>query len=136
MSTPGANPPGTIYVLDEPSALAKKFRSSVTDSGSEVRRSPDKPGVSNLIEILAAVRGAAPEEVEREFDDSGYGAFKTAVAESVIDYLAPVRERYGELRADNGRLEAILADGAARAREIAAATLTDVRRAVGVGPVG
>src|ERR1039457_3388993 len=76
MSTSSGNAQGTIYVLDEPAAIAKKFRSSVTDSGSEVVRARDKLGISNLIEILAAVRGAQPEDIEREFSGAGYGAFK------------------------------------------------------------
>jgi tryptophanyl-tRNA synthetase len=135
MSTTGGTPQGTVYVLDEPSALAKKFRSSVTDSGSDVRRAPDKRGISNLIDILAAVRGATPESVESEFDGSGYGAFKQAVADSVVEYLTPVRERYQELRADESELEGILSAGADKARAIASDTLQDVRTAMGVGPV-
>jgi tryptophanyl-tRNA synthetase len=135
MSTTGGSPQGTVYVLDEPDAVAKKFRSAVTDSGTEIRRAPDKPGVSNLIDILAAVRGADPEDIEREFDGSGYGTFKQAVAEAVIEYLAPVRERYHELRDDEDRLEGILAGGAEKAREIATVTLADVREVMGVGPV-
>jgi tryptophanyl-tRNA synthetase len=135
MSTTGGSPQGTVYVLDEPSAVLKKFRAAVTDSGTDVRRAPDKPGVSNLIDILAAVRGVAPEEVEREFDGSGYGAFKQAVADAVVEYLAPVRERYAELRDDKARLEEILATGAEKARAIAAGTLADVRAAMGVGRV-
>jgi tryptophanyl-tRNA synthetase len=98
-------------------------------------RAPDKEGISNLIEILAAVRGTAPEEVEREFDGEGYGAFKQAVADAVVAYLAPVRERYAQLRADEGRLEGVLEEGAAKAREIASSTLVDVREAMGVGAV-
>jgi tryptophanyl-tRNA synthetase len=89
MSTTGGTAQGTVYVLDEPPAIVKKLRSAVTDSGSEIRRGPEKPGVANLIEILAAVRGTDPEQVETEFDGQGYGAFKTAVAEAVVDYLAP-----------------------------------------------
>jgi len=135
MSTTGGSAQGTVYVLDDPDAIVKKFRSSVTDSGREVVRAPDKPGISNLIEILAAVRGEAPDRVEAEFDGAGYGAFKTAVAEAVVDYLAPIRERYRRLRDDEQALEGILAEGAAKAREIAAETLADVRRAMGVGPV-
>ncbi len=135
MSTTGGSPQGTVYVLDEPAAILKKFRSAVTDSGSEVVRAPDKAGVSNLIEILSVVRGAAPDEIEREFDGSGYGAFKQAVAEGVVEYLAPVRERYEALRADEEQLEQILAAGAEKARAIASETLLDVRRAMGVGPV-
>jgi tryptophanyl-tRNA synthetase len=135
MSTTGGTAQGTVYVLDEPAAIGKKFRSSVTDSGTEVRRAPDKPGISNLIDILAAVRGTDPEAVEAEFDGSGYGAFKQAVADAVVDYLAPVRERYQELRADEAELERILAGGADKARAIASDTLADVRQAMGVGPV-
>jgi tryptophanyl-tRNA synthetase len=135
MSTTSASVQGTVYVLDEPAAITKKFRGSVTDSGSEVRRAPDKPGVSNLIEILAAVRASTPEEIEREFGGSGYGAFKQAVADDVIAYLAPVRERYDEIRADEARLETILGAGAEKARAIASGTLADVRQAMGVGPV-
>jgi len=135
MSTTGGSEQGTVYVLDEPAAIAKKFRSSVTDSGTEVVRTPDKPGISNLIEILAAVRDTRTEEIEREFDGSGYGGFKQAVAEAVVAYLTPVRERYRELRADEQGLERTLARGAEKARAIAAETMVDVRRAMGVGPV-
>jgi tryptophanyl-tRNA synthetase len=135
MSTTGESEQGTIYVIDEPGVVVKKIRSAVTDSGTEVRRASDKPGISNLIEILAAVRGAAPEEVEREFDGSGYGAFKLAVADAVVDYLTPVRERYEAVRADKEALEATLAQGAEKARAIASQTLADVREVMGVGPV-
>jgi tryptophanyl-tRNA synthetase len=135
MSTTGGTPQGTVLVLDEPNVIAKKIRSSVTDSGSDVRRGPDKPGVSNLIDILAAVRGVDPGAVEREFDGAGYGAFKQAVADAVIAYLAPVRERYHELRADEPSLERTLSEGADKARAIATETVADVRQAMGVGPV-
>jgi tryptophanyl-tRNA synthetase len=136
MATTGGTEQGTVYVLDEPDDVRRKFRSAVTDSGSDVVRGPDKPGVSNLIEILAAVRGIGPQEVEREFDGSGYGDFKQAVAEAVVDFLAPVRERYHELRGDELALEAVLAAGAVKARAIASDTLADVRAAMGVGPPG
>ena len=135
MSTTSGSPQGTIYVTEEPDAIERKFKRAVADSGSEVRRAPDKPGISNLIDILAAVRGADPAAIEAEFDGSGYGAFKQAVAAAVIDYLAPVRERYDDLRADEGELERILAVGAEKARAIASDTLADVRQVMGVGPV-
>ncbi len=135
MSTTGGSEPGTVYVLDAPETISKKIRSAVTDSGSEVVRAPEKAGISNLIEVLASVRGSAPEEVEREFDGSGYGAFKQAVADAVIGYLTPVRERYEELRGDEAELERILERGAEKARAIASGTLIDVRRAMGVGPL-
>jgi tryptophanyl-tRNA synthetase len=135
MSTTGGSPQGTVYVLDEPDAVVKKVRSAVTDSGTEVRRGSEKAGISNLIEILAAVRRTQPEEVEREFDGSGYGAFKQTVADAVVEYLAPVRERYGELRADEPGLERTLAAGAEKAHAIASGTLADVRQVMGVGLV-
>ncbi len=135
MSTTGGTPQGTVYVLDEPDAVAKKFRSAVTDSGNEVRRAPDKTGITNLIEIMAAVNGTAPAEIENQFDGAGYGAFKTAVAEAVVAYLAPVRERYAQLRADQTALERTLDAGAEKARAIASQTMLDVRQAMGVGPV-
>jgi tryptophanyl-tRNA synthetase len=133
MSTTGAGEQGTVYVLDEPQEIERKFKSAVTDSGSEVRRSPEKPGISNLIEILAAVRGVAPSQVEPEFANAGYGDFKAAVAGAVADYLAPVRERYEQLRSDESKLERILEGGAAQASAIAAQTLEDVRERMGVG---
>jgi tryptophanyl-tRNA synthetase len=134
MSTTSNNPAGTVYVVDEPDAIAKKFRSAVTDTGAEVIRGAGKAGISNLIEILAVIRGVAPEAIEAEFAGSQYGRFKVAVADAVVDYLAPVRARYGELRADEPELERILGAGAEKARAIAAATLADVREAMGVGP--
>jgi tryptophanyl-tRNA synthetase len=135
MSTTGGSPQGTVYVLDGPEAVAKKIRSAVTDSGSEVRQAPEKAGISNLIEILAAVRSTRPEEVEREFNGSGYGAFKQAVADAVVEYLTPVRERYETIRADEAGLERTLAEGAEKARAIAGETVTDVRQAMGFGLV-
>jgi tryptophanyl-tRNA synthetase len=134
MSTTAASEQGTLYVLDEPDVIRRKFKRAVADSGREIVRRDDKPGISNLIEILSVARGTAPEEIEREFDGSGYGDFKTAVAEAVVDWLTPVRERYHELRADEDELERLLAAGADKARTIAAATLADVRDAMGVGP--
>jgi tryptophanyl-tRNA synthetase len=134
MSTSNASEDGTVYVLEEPEAIERKFRRAVTDSGEGVRRSRRKPGITNLIDILAAVRGAEPAAIEDEYGAARYGDFKGVVAAAVVDYLAPVRERYAALRSDVGGLEAILAEGAGRARTIAAATLADVRQAMGVGP--
>ena len=133
MSTTGGSELGTVYVLDEPRAIERKIKSAVTDSGSEIRRAPEKPGISNLIEMLAAVRGVEEAAVEAEFAKAGYGEFKAAVAAAVTAYLAPVRERYEQLREEPEALEAILADGAARARAIASETLLNVRERMGVG---
>jgi len=137
MSTTSGAEQGTVYVLDEPDALRKKFRGAVTDSGSEVRRGEGKEGVANLIEILAAVRDSDQASIEAEFANSGYGDFKTAVGDEVAAFLEPVRERYAELRPDQAALESALAEGADRARTIAAETLIDVRQVMGVGaPTG
>jgi tryptophanyl-tRNA synthetase len=134
MATTGGTEAGTALVLDEPDVARKKVMSAVTDSGSEVRRGEDKPGITNLIDILAVIRGVDPGDVEREFEGSGYGDFKAAVADAVVEYLAPVRERYAELRGDEAELERALGAGAGNARAIAAETLADVRDGMGIGP--
>ena len=134
MSTTAASDQGTLYVTDTDDVIVKKVKSAVTDSGSDVVRGPGKEGISNLIEVMAVLRGTAPEDVEREFASSGYGDFKGAVADAVVETIAPIRDRYLELVADTGRLERILAEGAERARAIASGTLADVRRRMGVGP--
>ncbi len=136
MSTSGEEERGRIHVDDEEKVIVKKIKGAVTDSGSEVRRGPDKPGVTNLIDVLSVVRGVEPGAIEQEFEGQQYGAFKGAVAEAVVEYLRPVRERYAALRPDEGALEQALAGGAARARELARGTMADVREAMGVGPPG
>jgi tryptophanyl-tRNA synthetase len=134
MSTTGGTEQGTVLVLDEPDVVRRKFRRAVTDSGTEIVRREDKPGITNLIEILAVARDTTPEAIEQEFADSRYGDFKSAVAEAVVDYLAPVRERYDAIRADEAELERILALGADKARAITSGVVDDVRQAMGVGP--
>ena len=135
MSTTGGSEQGTVHVLDEPNVLIKKFKSAVTDSGSEVVRSPDKPGISNLIDILAAVTGKTQDQVEAEHAASRYGDFKQAVADAVVERLTPIRERYEEIRPDEAALEAAFELGAEKASAIARETLLDVRAAMGVGPI-
>jgi tryptophanyl-tRNA synthetase len=134
MSTTGATEAGTVYVLDQPDAIRKKLGSAVTDSGREIARGEDKAGIANLIDILAVARGVDPAEVEREFEGQGYGDFKKAVAEATVELLAPVRERYAELRPDEAALETTLAAGAEKARAIASGTLAEVRDRMGIGP--
>ncbi|HEX3317518.1 MAG TPA: tryptophan--tRNA ligase [Solirubrobacteraceae bacterium] len=133
MSTTGGSEQGTVLVLDEPDVVRRKFRRAVTDSGTEIVRGDDKAGITNLIEIAAVARGTTPDAIEREFADSRYGDFKGAVAEAVVDYLAPVRERYEAIRPDQAALERTLADGAGKARAIASEVVGDVRQAMGVG---
>jgi tryptophanyl-tRNA synthetase len=134
MSTTGGSEVGTVLVLDDPKTVTKKIKSAVTDSGSEVKRGDGKEGIANLIEILAVARGTTEEEIERQFEGSGYGNFKGAVAEAVVEFLAPVRERYEELRPDESALEEALTSGAEKARAIASETAAQVREAIGIGP--
>jgi tryptophanyl-tRNA synthetase len=133
MSTTGGTESGTVLVLDDEKTIRKKVASAVTDSGREVVAAADKPGVTNLIDILAVARGSGRGEIEAEFDGRGYGDFKQAVADGVVELLAPVRERYAELRPDEAELERVMAAGAEKARAIAAPVLADVRARMGFG---
>jgi tryptophanyl-tRNA synthetase len=135
MSTTGASDLGTVYILDPPEAVARKFRSAVTDSGREIRRAPDKRGISNLIEVMAAARGISSEEVEAEYaSEPGYARFKDDVGTTVAEYLRPIRERFEEIRPDEARLESVLLDGATRARAIATKTVETAADRMGLGP--
>jgi tryptophanyl-tRNA synthetase len=137
MSKSADSPQGTVLVLDEPKAIAKKVKSAVTDSDTAVRFDVEaKPGVSNLLTLLSVATGRAIPDLEAEFGTSGYGTFKTAVADAIVEFLRPTRERYQELSADPGELARLLAVGAGRAQEIADATMTRVRAATGLLPPG
>ena len=136
MATTGGTPQGTIRILDEPDAIRKKLRSAVTDSEREIRRGDDKPGISNLIDVLSVATGKSPGQVEVEYENAGYGQFKTDVGEAVVELLAPVRERYLELRADPGELLRLLAAGAEKARAASAPTLEEMYRKMGFVRLG
>ncbi|HWI22018.1 MAG TPA: tryptophan--tRNA ligase [Baekduia sp.] len=139
MSTSAGTEDGRVYVLEEPKAIEKKFKRAVTDSEDppRIKAAADKPGVSNLLEILAVARGSTIADAEASLADArGYGDLKAATAQAVIELLAPVQERYSAIRADEAALEATLAAGAAKARAIAAETVADVRAVMGVGPAG
>jgi tryptophanyl-tRNA synthetase len=123
MSTTGGTEQGTVLLLDEPDVLRRKFKTAVTDSGRDVRRGEDKPGITNLIDIMSVATGATPEEIERQFADAGYGDFKQAVGEAVVELLEPIQERYAALRADEAELLRLLEIGAGKARAAAAPTL-------------
>ena len=123
MSTTGGTDMGTVLVADSPDAIRKKFKVAVTDSGRDVKRAPDKPGVSNLIDIMSVAEGVPPEEVESRYDGQGYGQFKSDVAEAVVAFLEPVRLRYEELSKDPGELERLLRQGAEQAAAASAPTL-------------
>jgi tryptophanyl-tRNA synthetase len=123
MSTTIGTAQGTVRLLDDPDVIRKKFRSAVTDSGSEVRRAEDKPGITNLIDILSAVTGDPPEAVEARYDGSGYGRFKADVGEAVVEAVTPIQASYRELRADTAELQRLLARGAEKARKASEPTL-------------
>jgi tryptophanyl-tRNA synthetase len=131
MGKTGSSEQGTIRLLDPPETIMKKFKTAVTDSGREVRRADDKPGVSNLIDIMSVATGTTPEAVEAEYGNAGYGAFKLAVGEAVVALLEPVQRRYAELRADEGELLRLLAHGAEKARAASAPTLASMYKAMG-----
>jgi tryptophanyl-tRNA synthetase len=131
MSTTGGTPQGTIGLLDPPDTIRRKVRSAVTDSGSDVRRGVDKPGITNLIDIMSVATGSTPEEIEARYDGRGYGAFKQDAAEAVVDLLDPIRLRYGELRGAPDALQSTLAKGAEKAEAIAAETLALAYERVG-----
>ena len=124
MSTTLSSEQGAVYVVDAPDVIRKKFKSAVTDSGREVRYDPqEKPGVSNLLEIMSVATSEPIVALEQRFDGVGYGDFKSAVGESVIELLTPIRERYEALRADERELQRLLAMGAEKARRAAEPTL-------------
>ena len=123
MSTTSGTPQGTVRLLDEPDVIRKKFRSAVTDSGREVRRGEDKPGITNLLDILSVASVRRIDELEAAFFGTGYGHFKADVCEAVVDLVAPVQERYRELRADESALRRLLALGAEKARAASAPVL-------------
>jgi tryptophanyl-tRNA synthetase len=126
MSTTGGTAQGTVLVLDPPDTIRRKFRSAVTDSGHEVVRAPEKPGISNLIEIMSVARDEAPEAVEAQYDGQGYGAFKTDVGEAVVELFDPIRRAYEELRADETELQRLLARGAEKARKASEPVLEEM----------
>ena len=131
MSKSDPNPNGYISILDDADTIRRKVKRAVTDSDGEIRLSPDKPGVSNLLAIYAACRGVTPEQAEAEFAGMGYGALKDGVSEAVIAELAPLQEKYRAIRGDKGYLEGILRENAEIASRAATKTLRKVHKKVG-----
>jgi len=123
MSTTLGTPQGTLQLLEPADTLRKKVKSAVTDSGTEVRRGPDKAGITNLIDIMSVATGEEPDAIEARYDGAGYGQFKSDVAEAVVAVVVPIQERYAELRSDDAELQRLLAKGADKAREASAPTL-------------
>jgi tryptophanyl-tRNA synthetase len=132
MSTTRGAPQGVVRITDVPDAIRKKFKTAVTDSGTDVRYVPDeKPGISNLLEIMSVATGEPISAIEARYDAGGYGQFKEDVAEAVVDLLAPIQRRYQELRADAPQLRAMLTRGAGKAREASAPTLGQMYERMG-----
>jgi tryptophanyl-tRNA synthetase len=137
MSKSSESQAGVVDLLDDPDAIAKKIKRAVTDTETDIRfDAENKPGVSNLLTIASTLTGRSVTELEADYQGKGYGALKTDVADIVIDFATPVRERTMEWLADPTRLSEVLAQGAARAREVADQTLAAVYDAVGFLPAG
>jgi tryptophanyl-tRNA synthetase len=135
MSKSSSTPQGIVDLLEDPSSIRKKISRAVTDMGSEVRADEEaKPGITNLLRIYTALTGTSTDALERQYSGSGYGTFKKDLAEVVVGALAPIRERTEKLLANEAELDRILADGAARARKVASATMALVRERVGFLP--
>lgn len=135
MSKTDPNLRSTVFLDDEPDDILKKFRSAMTDSDMEVRYRPGvvgKEGITNLLTIYTVATGKTMEQAEKEFDGKGYGDFKSAVGEAVVDFLAPVQEKYKYYMSDLAELERIYRDGAQRASQRASVTLQDVKSKLGL----
>ena len=132
MSKSDENVNATIRLLDDTDTIIRKFKRAVTDSGSEVRYSEEKPGVSNLMSIYGCVTGKTMEEIEREFDGKGYGDFKLAVGEAVADELRPLQERYKQLIADKAYIESCIKENDEKASYFANKTLRKVQKKIGL----
>jgi tryptophanyl-tRNA synthetase len=124
MSTTMSSEQGAVYIADPPDVVRKKFKTAVTDSEREIRYAPsEKPGVSNLLEIMSVATGESIEALEKRFAGAGYGDLKEAVGESVVQLLAPIRERFEAFRADERELQRLLSLGAEKARRASEPTL-------------
>ncbi len=134
MSTTGGTPTGTLYLLDAPDVLRKKISTAVTDPGREVRADPSKPGITNLLDIMALATGETVAGLEKRYADSGYGDFKKDVADAVVALLEPIQERYHALRSDPEELRRLMALGAGKARAVAGPTLERMLEVMGFVP--
>jgi tryptophanyl-tRNA synthetase len=132
MSTTQSTPDGKVLVLDPPEAVRKKFKRCVTDSGTDIVAREDKPGISNLLEIFAAVTGTTVSDLEARYVGKGYGALKVDVGDAVAEYLRPIRERYTAIRDDAAALDRAIQRGAERAQAIAAPVLVEVKERLGL----
>ncbi len=133
MSKSSTNPNDVVFIEDEPEVILKKFKKAVTDSENIVKFDPEnKPGVSNLMQIYASITGKTMEDIEKEFENRGYGDFKITVANSVIERLKPIQDRYKQILEDKEYLEKIYTKGSENARRLAAKTIQDVKNKIGI----
>ena len=131
MSKSDENLNASIYLMDDPDTIIRKFKRAVTDSDNEIRYAAEKPGISNLIDIYRATTGKSIEEVEKEFAGKGYGDFKLAVGESVVDVLKPLQDRVAELSKDKAYIDSIIKNNGERANYVANKTLRKVQKKIG-----
>lgn len=131
MSKSDENLNASIYLMDDPDTIIRKFKRAVTDSEACVRYSDEQPGIKNLIDIYSVCTDKTPEEVEREFDGKGYGDFKMAVGESVVSVLKPVQDRFAELSKDKAYIDSIIKENGEKANYYATKTLRKVQKKVG-----
>ncbi len=131
MSKSDENANASVYLMDDPDTIMRKFKRAVTDSEGCVRYCEEQPGIRNLIDIYSACTGKTPAEIEKEFDGRGYGEFKTAVGESVVAVLKPLQERFAELSGDKAYIDAIIKENAEKAEYYALKTLRKVQKKVG-----
>lgn len=131
MSKSDENPNASVYLMDDPDTIIRKFKRAVTDSDSCIRYSEDKPGVSNLIDIYRAATGKTVEEIEREFDGKGYGDFKLAVGESVVSILKPLQDRFNDLSKNKDYIDSVIKNNAELAAYTANKTLRKVQKKIG-----
>lgn len=131
MSKSDENPNASIYLMDDPDTIMRKFKRAVTDSEAQVRYRDEQPGIKNLIDIYCACTGKTPADVEREFDGKGYGEFKPAVGEAVVDVLRPLQERVADLEKDKAYIDSIIKNNAEKAQYYSNKTLRKVQKKIG-----
>jgi tryptophanyl-tRNA synthetase len=132
MSKSSDRPTGSVWMMDPPEVVREKIKRAVTDSGREIKYGPDKPAISNLLDIFAVVSSRSPEELAGEYEGKGYAEFKSGLADAVISFLQPFQQRFQELMDDPGELASLIAGGAEKARIVADKTLQEVRERIGL----
>lgn len=131
MSKSDENPNASIFLMDDPDTIIRKFKRAVTDSDTQIRRTEEKPGISNLIDIYGVATGKSVSEIEKEFTNVGYGEFKLAVGEAVVSMLKPIQDRFAALNKDKAYIDGIIKKNAEKADYYANKTLRKVQKKIG-----